>query len=46
MPERGVRNGGVIAQELLDGRGHLIEVGEQRIELVGVVEQRHDAFPM
>ena len=43
--ERGVRDGGVIAQELFDGRGHLIEVGEQRIELVGVVEERHDRVP-
>ena len=41
-PECGVGDRGRVAQELLHGGRHPVQVGPQRFELVGVVEQGDD----
>ena len=42
-PERGVRDGGGEADELLDRGGKLPGIGQQRLELAGVIKQGHHA---
>ena len=43
--ERRVRDRCGVPEELLDRGRHLIEVGKERVELVGVIEQGHDRVP-